>query len=143
MNGLNFAKSLDKNKIEGLHEISTTRNLTLAKNVSFGGGVMIMGGGNIAIGENTMIGAGSVIHSSTHDYNIHPMNSKTLNLDVKIGNHVWVGTGVIINPGIEIEDYSVIGSGSVITKNVKKGEIVVGVPAKPIKNRDLQSLNIK
>ena len=49
----------------------------------------------------------------------------------KIGNNVLIGAGAIILPGIHIGDHAVIAAGAVVTRNVKSGETVYGVPAKP------------
>ncbi len=52
-----------------------------------------------------------------------------------IGHDVWLGHGVIIMPGVEIGIGVVVGSGAVVTKNVAPYEIVVGVPARPVRKR--------
>ena len=52
---------------------------------------------------------------------------------VIIKNDAWIGTGVIILPGITIGEGSVCGAGSVVTKDVEPNTIVVGVPAKVIR----------
>ena len=140
INGQNYYKNNIDTSIIGLSKISNVDNLSLGENVSFGGEVMILGQGNITIGNNTMIGAATIIHTSTHDYQKHPMTDIRIDKIVTIGKHVWIGTGVIINPGVTIEDYSVVGSGSVVTKNVLSGDIVVGSPAKPIKSRNLKKI---
>lgn len=54
---------------------------------------------------------------------------------VKIGNDVWVGTHVVIMPGIRIGNGAIIGAGSIVTKDVPDYAIVAGVPAKIIKYR--------
>jgi len=125
----------NKNYPTGLSKISNLEKIEIGKNVSFGGEVMILGGGKVIIGNNTMIGACTIIHTSTHDYNLHPMNEKRIDMNVVVGENVWIGTGVIILPGVTIGSYSVIGAGSVVTKNVEIGTIVSGVPAKLIKMR--------
>ena len=51
---------------------------------------------------------------------------------VVIEDDVWIGTGVIIMPGITIGKCSIIGAGSVVTEDVEPYSIVVGVPAKRI-----------
>lgn len=128
---------LKKSSIPGVDVISKKSDLNIGKNVSFGGNVLLMGGGKITIGDDTMIAAGAIIHSTTHDYTLHPMNEVRIDKDTIIGNHVWIGTGAIVLPGVEIGDYSVVGAGSIVTKNVLPGEIVVGVPAKKIKQRNI------
>jgi acetyltransferase-like isoleucine patch superfamily enzyme len=112
------------------------KNLSIGNNVSFGGRVALFGTAPIQIGNNTMIAMNVVIHTSTHDYNDHPMWRKRIDRPVKIGSHVWIGVGVIILPGVIIEDYAVIGSGSLLTANVPRGAIVVGNPARILKYRD-------
>ena len=52
---------------------------------------------------------------------------------VKIGNHVWVGAGVHINPGVTIGDNTIVGSGRVITKDLPANVIAAGVPCKVIR----------
>ncbi|MCH2232319.1 MAG: acyltransferase [Crocinitomicaceae bacterium] len=136
INGKNYYNNNVEDRLDGVSKVSNRKNLELGNKVSFGGEVMLMGNGKIKIGNNTMIGAGSIVHSSTHDYERVIMNEVRIDKDVLIGNNVWVGTGVIINPGIEIGDNSVIGSGSVVTKNVKPYDIVAGVPAKVLKSRE-------
>ena len=54
---------------------------------------------------------------------------------ITIGNDVWIGANSVIIAGVKIADGSVIGAGSVVTKNITKNSIVGGVPAKLIKYR--------
>lgn len=51
---------------------------------------------------------------------------------VKIGKGVLIGAGAIILPGLKLDDYCIIGAGSVITKDVSSLITVVGNPARPI-----------
>ena len=53
-----------------------------------------------------------------------------------IGNDVWIGTRVIVLPGVIIGDHSIIAAGSVVTKSCKPYSIIGGVPAKLIKMRN-------
>jgi acetyltransferase-like isoleucine patch superfamily enzyme len=54
-----------------------------------------------------------------------------------IGNDVWIGTRSIIMSGVTIGDGAIIGSGSIVTKDVQPFSIVAGVPAKFIRKREL------
>ena len=122
--------------IPGTLNSQDDKNLRIESNVSFGGNVFLGTAGPISIGEGSMIAYGVVINTSTHDYNSHPMWAKRIDRPIKIGKFVWIGAGAIILPGVIIEDNAVIGAGSVVTANVPKGAIVVGIPARIIKYRD-------
>jgi len=52
---------------------------------------------------------------------------------VRIMHDTWIGTGVIILPNITVHEFSIIGAGAVVTKDVPAYSIVAGVPAKVIK----------
>lgn len=64
----------------------------------------------------------------------HPIDAKIRSTDleyakpVTIGNDVWIGGNVVINPGVTIRDNVVIGSGSVVTKDIPSNVIAVGNP---------------
>lgn len=116
-------------------------NASIGNNVSFGGNVYLSKTAPISIGDHTMIAYNVSILTSTHNYNNHPMWIERIDRPVKIGRHVWIGASAIILPGVIIADYSVVGSGSVVTKNVPRGAIVAGNPAKIIKFRNLNQIN--
>ena len=110
-------------------------------NVKFGKNVRITGiprwGSEsylIEIGNNVTITQNVVFH--THDGGVYVLREKHPGINIygkiKIGSNVFIGSNVIILPGVTIEDNVVIGSGSVVTKNVSKNSIVAGVPAKQI-----------
>ena len=118
------------------------KNVTLEKNVSLGRNITFYKTAPITVGEYTMIANDVIIHTSTHDYKLHPMWLKRIDRPVRIGKHVWIGTGAIILPGVDIGDYSVVGAGAVVNRHVPEGAIVAGNPARIIKFRD-DLINIK
>jgi galactoside O-acetyltransferase len=97
---------------------------------------------HIYIGDNVMIAPNVVIATASHP--IYPTLRTTgaqFNLPVHIGNRVWIGAGAIILPGVTIGDDTVIGAGSVVTKDIPSGVVAVGNPCKvmrPIGERDLK-----
>lgn len=111
-------------------------NVTIGDNVSFGGNVVLSGSAPIDIGHHTMIGADVYIHTSTHDYNNHPMRSQRIDRPVRIGNHVWIGFRAIILCGVIVEDYAVVAAGSVVNAHVPSRAIVAGNPARIISYRE-------
>ena len=54
--------------------------------------------------------------------------------DVIIGNHVWIGAHSKILKGVTIGDNSIIGTNSLVTKNILKNSIAAGIPAKVLKS---------
>ena len=55
------------------------------------------------------------------------------NLPICVGRNVWIGSGVQIMPGITIGDNSVIGAGSVVTKNIPSNVVAVGNPCRVLR----------
>jgi maltose O-acetyltransferase len=109
-------------------------------------------GARIAIGDHTFINYGSSISAYKHveigrhcllghytlivDRNEHGVEQRELAppaAPVVIEDHVWVGSRVTILPGISIGRYSVIGAGSVVTKDVPANCLVVGNPARVVR----------
>jgi acetyltransferase-like isoleucine patch superfamily enzyme len=87
------------------------------------------GGGDIITGDDVMIAAHSVITSLSHDSGAVILRESKIIGPVLIENNVWIGSGAIILPGIRIGEGSIIGAGSVVTKDVAARVIVAGVPA--------------
>ena len=95
---------------------------------------------NIKIGNNVMIAPNVVIQGVNH--NIDNINmtftesgDQTDKNFITIENNVWIGANSVILPGITIGTGSVIGAGSVVTKDVEPFSIMGGVPAKLIRKR--------
>lgn len=95
--------------------------------------------GTVKIGNDVMMGPEVVILSLDHSYfkTSIPMRCQGLRQDrpVLIEDDVWIGTRVIILPGIKIGRGSIVAAGSVVTKNIEAYSIVAGNPAMFIKKR--------
>lgn len=91
--------------------------------------------GNIYIGDHVMIGPNVCITSTGHPVEPH-LRKKALqfSLDVHIGNNVWIGAGVMIMPGVTIGDNTVIGAGSVVTKDIPANVVAVGNPCRLLRD---------
>ena len=66
-------------------------------------------------------------------------------LPINIGDNVWIGGSVTIVPGVTIGDDTIIGAGSVVTKDIPANVIAAGVPCKvirPITEKDKNGLKI-
>jgi len=122
---------------EGFIILGNENLVKIGENVSFGGNVKLIANSEISIGDHTMVAMNVVMHTSTHNYNNHPMWIERIDKPINIGKHVWVGLGVIITPGVIIGDYSVIGAGSVVVSNVPNKAIIAGNPARILKFREI------
>lgn len=106
------------------HEVKVGENVIVMN------GCLMMAAGGITIGDETQIAANVNLISNNHD--LEDRNVITCK-PIKIGKRVWIGAGATILPGVTIGDNSVVGAGSVVTKDVPADTIVAGNPAKFIK----------
>jgi maltose O-acetyltransferase len=96
--------------------------------------LVILDCARVTIGDNVQIGPNVSIFTAGH-----PLHYETRNkglefaLPVSIGDNVWIGGNVVINPGITIGANSVIGSGSIVTRNIPENTIAYGNPCRPIR----------
>jgi len=95
----------------------------------------------ITIGNNVLIGPNVVISSASHnvDYRIRNRDNDMdiTGAPVVIEDNVWIGANVTVMPGVTIGRHSVVGAGSVVTRDVPPDTIVAGVPAKVVRKLDL------
>lgn len=84
---------------------------------------------HIYVGDSTMFGPNVTIATAGHP--ILPalrVQAYQYNAPVHIGKNCWIGAGAVILPGITIGDDSVIGAGSVVTKDIPSSVVAVGNP---------------
>lgn len=86
--------------------------------------------GDVVIKGHNMMGPDVIIFSQGHYYSEeeHRFRGATPAKQVVIGEYSWVGARVLIMPGVTIGSHSIIGGGSVVTKNVPDGVMAAGNP---------------
>jgi galactoside O-acetyltransferase len=95
---------------------------------------------DIYIGNNVMIAPNVTISPTGHP--VHPdlrRGGTQFSVPVRIGDDVWIGANVAILPGVTIGNNSVIGAGSVVTRDIPENVVAVGNPcrvSRPIDERD-------
>ncbi len=126
----------------GNHGIATYENISVGNDVYIGSNYVFQSAhGKILIGDHVMFGPGVHIHGGNHVYDrigvYMDTVSKEKNSDppVRIENDVWIGANVTILSGVHIGFGSIIGAGSVVTKDVGEGCIYAGNPARLIRMR--------
>lgn len=96
--------------------------------------LMLVDDGNIYIGDKVMIGPNVMIATANH-----PVNAKLrgrglqYNRDVRIGENTWIGGSVSIVPGVTIGANTIIGAGSVVTKDIPDNVVAVGNPCRVLR----------
>ncbi|OBU21177.1 sugar O-acetyltransferase [Photobacterium aquimaris] len=86
---------------------------------------------HIHIGNNVMIGPNVTIATAGHP--IEPILREQItqfNIPVTIGNNVWIGAQCVILPGVSIGNNSVIGAGSIVTKDIPSNVVAMGNPCR-------------
>jgi acetyltransferase-like isoleucine patch superfamily enzyme len=104
------------------------------------------GGAGITIEDGVLIGAGVHFYTNNHEYNDpntpiidqgYPPATERDAIVVRSGS--WIGAGVIVLPGVEIGENSVVGAGTVVTKSVPPRTSFAGNPGRVIRKLDLSN----
>lgn len=121
--------------IEPFCRIVGVQKINIGKNFYLNVGCHLLG--EISIGDNVMIGPQTVLWARDHGIKRNELinSQQHTSSPIFIGNDVWIGANVTILKGVTIADGAVIGAGSVVTKDVPSYAIVVGNPARIIKER--------
>lgn len=88
----------------------------------------------VEIGDNVFFAPNVAVYTAGHPVHHKARNSLyEYGIPVKIGNNVWVGGNTVIMPGVTIGDNSVIGAGSIVTKDIPSNVIAVGNPCRVLR----------
>ncbi len=114
--------------------IMTPQQLTIGDYSHINRGCTLDARGTIKIGNNVSVSHNVSIMSGSHDCN--SVNFRGRFLPIRIDDYVWIGTGAIILQGVTIGKGAVVCAGAVVTKDVDPYDVVAGIPAKTIKQRN-------
>lgn len=109
-------------------------NIYLGEGVFFNFNCVVLDVMKVTIGDRTLFGPNVQIYTATHPLD-HLERGKGFEFakPVTIGEDVWIGGSVVICPGVTIGSRSVIGAGSVVTKDIPEDVIAAGNPCKIIR----------
>ncbi len=89
---------------------------------------------HIYVGDYTMFGPNVVLATAGHPINAElRQKGYQYNAPIHIGKNCWLGSGVLVLPGITIGDNVIIGAGSVATKDIPSNVVAVGNPCKVLR----------
>lgn len=89
---------------------------------------------HIYVGDYTMFGPNVTVATAGHPI-LPSLREKAFqyNMPVRIGRNCWIGAGVVIVPGVTVGDNTVIGAGSVVTRDIPANSVAMGVPCRVVR----------
>lgn len=109
-------------------------NTTVGDNFFLNVNCKLMDSGKITIGNNVFIAPNVCLVTEEHAMDVEQrLQGLEYTHPVTIGDNVWICTGAIVLPGVTIGENSVIGAGSVVTKDIPPNSLAVGNPCKVIR----------
>jgi maltose O-acetyltransferase len=109
-------------------------NMVVGEKVFFNFNCVVLDVTHVTIGNRTLFGPNVQIYTATHPMHYQERASGLeYAKPVRIGEDVWIGGSVVICPGVTIGDRSVIGAGSVVTKDIPADVFAAGNPCKVIR----------
>ncbi|MCE7044456.1 sugar O-acetyltransferase [Dyadobacter sp. CY312] len=110
-------------------------NIHVGDNFYANVGCTILDCAPVTIGNNVLFAPGVSLYTAGHPADTQQrINGLEYAYPISIGNNVWLGGNVIVLPGVSIGDNTIIGAGSVITKDIPANVIAVGNPCRVIRD---------
>ncbi len=111
-------------------------NIHLGERVFFNFNCVVLDVAEVRIGDFTLFGPSVQIYTATHPMDAAARRLHEYARPITIGADVWVGGAAVICPGVTIGPRSVIGAGSVVTRDVPEGVLAAGNPCRVIRPVD-------
>lgn len=110
------------------------KNITIGDNVYINFGCIILDCSEVTIGSHTLLGPNIGLYAANHSTDAtERINGGCYGKPIHIGNNVWLGGDVKVLQGVTIGDNTIIGAGSIVTKDIPDNVIAVGNPCKVIR----------
>lgn len=109
-------------------------NIEIGENFFANHNLVVLDGAKVTFGDNVFIAPNCGFYTAGH-----PLDAKRRNqgleyaYEIHVGNNVWIGAGVHVMPGVTIGDNSVIGGGSIVTKDIPANSLAVGDPCRVVR----------
>ena len=108
-------------------------NIHLGKKCFFNFNCVVLDVCLVTIGDHTLFGPAVQIYTATHPMNAVLRRTQEAGKPITIGSDVWVGGGAMICPGVTIGSRTVIGAGSVVTRDIPEGVFAAGNPCRVVR----------
>jgi maltose O-acetyltransferase len=111
-------------------------NILLGERVFFNFNCVVLDVCQVRIGDFTLFGPAVQIYTATHPMDAMLRRSQEAGKPIEVGSDVWIGGAAILCPGVRIGCRSVIGAGSVVTRDIPEGVFAAGNPCRVIREID-------
>ena len=109
-------------------------NIEIGENFFMNMDCVILDGAKVKFGDNVFVAPHCGFYTADHTLDVERrINGLEYALPITVGNNVWIGAHVCVLPGVSIGDNTVIGAGSVVTKNIPANVLAYGNPCKVIR----------
>ena len=118
-------------------------NIELGERVFFNFNCVVLDVCHVRIGDFTLFGPAAQVYTALHPFDAAARRREEYGRPVEIGSDVWVGGGAVILPGVRIGSRSIIGAGSIVTRDVPNDVFAAGNPCRiirPIGHTDQEPL---
>ena len=108
-------------------------NIEIGENFYANHNLVILDANKVTFGNNVFIGPNCGFYTSGHPMDKELRRKVEFAKPITIGSDVWIGGNVCVMPGVTIGNNTVIGAGSVVTKDIPSNVVAVGNPCRVIK----------
>jgi len=131
-----FARGGDSVGLEPPFFCDYGSNIELGERVFFNFNCVVLDVCPVRIGSFTQIGPAVQIYTALHPLEAAARRREEYGKPVEIGADVWIGGGAIVLPGVRIGARTVVGAGSVVTRDLPEGVLAVGNPCRVVRAID-------
>ena len=110
--------------------------ISIGEGCYFNAGITFIDDWKIKIGKNCLFGPNVTLCTTGHPISPNHRMDGMYSFPIKIGDTCWIGANVIVLPGVTIGDNTVIGAGSVVTKDIPANVVAAGNPCRVLRQID-------
>lgn len=116
-------------------ELRAPELLVIGGGTIIGDNAILDARGGLEMGKNVNLSSNVSIYTLQHDHRDPDFNCTNLQAKVTIDDRVWLGSNVIVLPGVHIGEGAVCCAGCVVTHDVEPYAVVAGIPARKVNER--------
>jgi acetyltransferase-like isoleucine patch superfamily enzyme len=128
--------------------IDGSGGIAIGSHVHIASFASLVGGGRIVVGDFAGIAGGSRLVSGSDRFDGSGLTGPTIpdrwrsveRSRIELGRHAVLGTNVVVHPGVTIGDGTIVGSNSLVTRDLPPWTICVGTPAEPVGERPRETM---